>query len=532
MALGDISKAPDREEYFPIAQNNSEDSLNGNSPGASGDALIPIPKPKPKFSKIQQYGTLVVLFSINMLNYMDRFTIVGVLAAVQSEFQIDNTRAGFLQTAFMLSYMCLSPVVGYLGDRYNRKYIILAGTLFWSGAVFFSSFISGPENFWWFLVTRCLVGIGEASYSCIAPTVITDMFEPKSRNKAVSIFVIAIPVGSGVGFITGSGMVNLAKKMGWGGWEWALRATPPLGLLCVLLLYIIMPKDIPRGSSDGVMEEKDSGYIEDVKYLIRNRSWCRITAGFIGVSFSIGALSYWFPQLIALAHVLRGEIEPCVTSDCEYTGIMFKFGFITATSGLAGVAIGLFGSDKLKSADRPQTGDAEICGAGQFVLGMATFISCFTCYTSATLTWILGFIALIGGCVNWALMVNMTMETCVPKRRSTANALQMFLGHALGDAISPALIGLMADARTSSLGFTSDNEPFLVGYKALQYSMLMCPLMSLFGGAMFLWTGLSMVDDRKNVERYIKSGGNENTPETNKSSSSESSHDSSSFRRR
>jgi MFS family permease len=100
--------------------------------------------------------------------------------------------------------MCLSPLVGYMGDRYNRKLIILLGTLFWVFAVFFSSFISGPENFWWFLFTRCLVGIGEASYSCIAPTIITDMFEPERRNNAVSFFVVAIPVGSGVGFITGS----------------------------------------------------------------------------------------------------------------------------------------------------------------------------------------------------------------------------------------------------------------------------------------------------------------------------------------
>jgi len=331
-------------------------------------------------------------------------------------------------------------------------------------------------------------------------------------------------------------MVNLAKKMGWGGWEWSLRATPPLGLLCVLLLWIIMPRNIPRGSSDGVMNEKDTGYAEDLKYLLRNRSWCRITAGFIGVSFSIGALSYWFPQFIASAYVLRGDIEPCITSDCEYSDIMFKFGLITTISGLGGVAIGLFSSNKLKSIpDRPKTGDAEICGIGQFVLGFFTFVALISCLKSSDLTWFCGFTALIGGCVNWALMVNMTMETCVPKRRATANALQMFLGHALGDAISPALIGFMADGLTEARGFTADNEPFLLGYKALQYSMLMCPLMSLFGGAMFLWTGLSMVKDREDVERYIRAGGDESalmSGDTSRTSSSNDSHNSASFTRR
>ena len=73
-----------------------------------------------------------------------------------------------------------------------------------------------------------------------------------------------------------------------------------------------------------------------------------------------------------------------------------------------------------------------------------------------------------------------------------------------GDAISPALIGFMADGLTEARGFTADNEPFLLGYKALQYSMLMCPLMSLFGGAMFLWTGLSMVKDREDVSSFVK----------------------------
>lgn len=72
-----------------------------------------------------------------------------------------------------------------------------------------------------------------------------------------------------------------------------------------------------------------------------------------------------------------------------------------------------------------------------------------------------------------------------------------------GDAISPALIGFMADGLTEAQGFSADNEPFLLGYKALQYSMLMCPLMSLFGGAMFLWTGLSMVKDREDVSVFF-----------------------------
>ena len=96
--------APDRTEYSPVTQNTSEESINGNGFVESDVALISRNKKPTQFSNLQKYGTLLVLFAINMLNYMDRFTIVGVLAAVKSEFQIDNKRAGLLQTAFMIRF--------------------------------------------------------------------------------------------------------------------------------------------------------------------------------------------------------------------------------------------------------------------------------------------------------------------------------------------------------------------------------------------------------------------------------------------
>lgn len=104
MVFKSLILAPDRTEYTPVATQNtaSEDSINGNGFGESDVALISRQKKPPQFSNLQKYGTLLVLFAINMLNYMDRFTIVGVLAAVKSEFQIDNKRAGLLQTAFMI----------------------------------------------------------------------------------------------------------------------------------------------------------------------------------------------------------------------------------------------------------------------------------------------------------------------------------------------------------------------------------------------------------------------------------------------
>ena len=170
-------------------------TLNNNGTQASGSDVRLINESRPsmdqnpnvpkEYTKFTKYSTLLVLFCINLLNYMDRFTIISVLSAVRTAFDINNKQAALLNMVFLISYMILSPIVGYLGkrrfvlnvlkmssgDRFNRKFIIIVGLCFWTTIVMLSSFIEGHhDNFNLFLATRAAVGVGEASYSCLAPT--------------------------------------------------------------------------------------------------------------------------------------------------------------------------------------------------------------------------------------------------------------------------------------------------------------------------------------------------------------------------
>lgn len=140
--------------------------------------------------------TVIVLCFVNLINYMDRFTIAGVLKDIQDQFQIGDDEGGLLQTAFVLSYMICAPIFGYLGDRYSRKWIMALGVLLWSTTTLLGSFMT---SFGWFITFRAMVGIGEASYSTIAPTIISDLFVGDLRSKMLALFYFAIPVGSGLG---------------------------------------------------------------------------------------------------------------------------------------------------------------------------------------------------------------------------------------------------------------------------------------------------------------------------------------------
>ena len=156
--------------------------------------------------------------------------------------------------------------------------------------------------FWLFVIIRSLVGIGEASYSCIAPTIIGDLFTGETRTKMLGVFYLAVPVGSGMGYIVGSNVADAFDD-----WKWALRVTPPLGFVSVILLMFVV-KEPKRGGAEGhVIETGASSFKDDVIYLLKNKTFIWMTFGFTFASFVLGGLSWWVPTYVEYAIYSRNE---------------------------------------------------------------------------------------------------------------------------------------------------------------------------------------------------------------------------------
>ncbi|XP_072423748.1 uncharacterized protein [Chiloscyllium punctatum] len=118
------------------------EALVPTSPGSGSGARAGSPRrAAPSGSPRRAVLTVCVLCYINLLNYMDRFTVAGVLPDIEEYFEIGDSSSGLLQTVFICSYMVLAPIFGYLGDRYNRKWIMSGGILFWSVITLLSSFV-------------------------------------------------------------------------------------------------------------------------------------------------------------------------------------------------------------------------------------------------------------------------------------------------------------------------------------------------------------------------------------------------------
>src|ERR1044071_8262480 len=115
-------------------------------------------------------AALGVLTGLNVLNYADRYVGAAVLPLILTDLALSDARGGFLQSAFIVTYALLSPVAGWLGDRGARLVTVTAGVLVWSAATVASGL---APTFGLLLLARAVIGVGEASYAVVTPSVIS-----------------------------------------------------------------------------------------------------------------------------------------------------------------------------------------------------------------------------------------------------------------------------------------------------------------------------------------------------------------------
>ncbi|TKR66901.1 hypothetical protein L596_023128 [Steinernema carpocapsae] len=437
-----------------------------------------------------KYVTMAVLIMANLLNYMDRFTVAGVLTELQKYFKIGDSDSGLLQTVFIVFYMICAPICGFLGDRYNRKLIMSVGLSIWVLAVAGSTFV-GHSHYWIFLSCRALVGVGEASYSTIAPTIITDMFTGRSRLTWLTVFYLMIPLGSGLGFAVGSNVSILIGHQ----WQWGVRVTPILGLICLLMIIFLM-ENPERGAAEHAKHEVTS-LKEDLAYLARHKTFVCTTFGLTAVIFGTGALSWWMPTLVQHAYKMKyGTV-----TDGEKITIALTFGVITSVAGIAGVLLGPFFTELWKEGracfQKSEKAGVFVCAFGS--LGGLPFLYLTLMLVDKTtiVFWVTIFFAITFMCFNWAVNMNVLMTVIVANRRALANAIQTMVSHALGDAASPYVVGAISDGIRGNSSSDTDS------YFALRDALFLPNFVLVFSIAGYLAASFFVEEDGHDVEEHV-----------------------------
>ena len=379
---------------------------------------------------------LVVLTAMNMLNYVDRYVVPPLLESIKrSEFHPTDTQLFSLTSAFLIVYTLSAPLFGTLGDRGSRPRLIAAGVALWSVATALAGF---AQSFGALYLARASVGVGEAAYGTIAPSLLADYFPRSMRGRIFSIFFVAIPVGSALGYVLG-GLVDTH----WG-WRPAFFAAGLPGLILALVALGLW--DPPRGGQDsesGGDSQPSSSTpapprppttVATYAVLLRNLPYVLTVAGYAAYTFALGGLANVMPSFLQR---VRGLSEARAT---------VTFGAIAVTTGLAGTFIGGWLGDYLLR----RTSQAYLWLSGVATLAAAPMI--FLALTASQPSWywtavvVAEFLMFAStGPINSAIVNEVSAEM-----RATAVALSIFAIHIFGDVPAPTLVGVISDR--SSLG--------------------------------------------------------------------------------
>jgi len=400
----------------------------GGTPGAAqGSATRAVPGAT---------TALVLLLLINLFNYIDRY----ILAAVEPEIRETllapgdpdaKAKMGLLATAFMVTYMLSAPVFGWLAERFSRWVLIAIGVVLWSVA----SGASGLATaFGLLLATRCFVGIGEGAYGPVAPTLISDYYPVARRGQVLAWFYMAIPVGSALGYAVGAQMASLDRAAE--SWRWAFYAVVIPGIL--IGLWCLLVREPQRGGADALAHPPRRAGMKDYAILFRTPSFVLDTLGMTAMTFAIGAIAYWIPE-----HLKSEGVPPVWGVDARTL-----FGLLTAVAGLVATLAGGIAGDAL----RPRYPGSYFLVSG---IGLCLSMPFTLLFLAVPFPWAWLFIFLAEFCLFFNTGPSNTILANVthPSMRATGFALNILVIHILGDAISPPVIGAIADRWSLSAGF-------------------------------------------------------------------------------
>ena len=371
---------------------------------------------------------LVVLTLINLFNYLDRWIVAALAESMKhSELRLSDTQLGALMTGFLIVYTLTAPLFGLLGDTRSRNRLLAVGVAIWSLATALAGL---ARSYAGLFAARAAVGIGEAAYGTISPTLLADYFPRQQRGRVFAVFFAAIPIGSALGYIVG-GLVDR-----YFGWRQAFFVAGVPGLVLAALAWQLY--DPPRGVQDAPPAppappgEPAGNPRGAYRILLRNRPYLLTVLGYAAYTFAIGALAFWTPTFLER---VRGIPKAHAT---------VQFGAIVVVTGFLGTYLGGWLGDRLLRVTHHAywwlSGITTLLAAPLTLLALAApqpplywagIIGAELCLFAST------------GPINSAIV-----NVVSPHMRATAVAVSIFTIHILGDVPSPSLVGIISDARS------------------------------------------------------------------------------------
>jgi MFS family permease len=383
----------------------------------SSDVIAP---PRTHVAPLESWYVLIVMCAVYAVNIAARYVVTTVFEPIRLELALSDAGAAFLtgMPLALFYVVCMIPIA-WLADRSNRRNIVAAALILWSG---FTVMCGLSASYLQFLLSRIGVGVGEAGATPPSGSIVSDYFPAHRRPMALSVFALGAPIGAWLGADV-AGAVAEAH-----GWRAAFFALGIPGLLMGVLVFLTV-REPKRGRLDAVAAEHRASFSESLVFLWRQRAAFHVIMG-SGVCCLWGwGLVWWTPTFLLRTYGLN------VAQAGALTGHVHLVGGLLATA-LAGWLV----------SRRYMLDPHRVLWLLGWVIGCATIPSLVAYWTHSlwlarVMFWayIPAIYFFIGPCM--ALVLNLAP----PHMRSTFTAWSGLIGNLFNLVVAPQVVGLLSD---------------------------------------------------------------------------------------
>jgi len=410
--------------------------------------------------------TLFILTLVYAFNFIDRQILVIMQEAIKTELELSDTQLGLLSGfSFAIFYVSVGIPVAYWADRANRRNIIAYSLTIWSGMTALSGLATSYTQL---LLARIGVGVGEAGGSPPAHSMISDMYSPKKRATALSIYSAGLYLGVVIGF--GAGGI-LSEAYGWRN-TFLIVGLP--GVLLAVILRLTVPEPA-RGRFETHSDEAHPTFTETLRAVLALKSFRYFALGCAMSGFVSYGTSNFVPSLLVRYHGMApGNIGITLALTAGVGGMIGTF--------LGGYLTDIFGKKDVRWY-------LWLPGLTAVIAIPFMMWAFQTDNTKLMLT--LYFFVSIGGTLYLAPSIATAHRLVHPRMRAMTSAILFLVLNLIGLGLGPLLVGALSDYLRYVSGDTEQ----------LRQALTIAAGIALVKGYFFWQGGNKLPEDLKRVEK-------------------------------
>jgi len=410
---------------------------------------------------------LLILTLVYAFNFIDR-QIIGILSPfIKADLGLDDAQLGWLKGfAFAFLYTVVGLPIAWLADRYSRVNIVTVSLTLWSGFTALSGFAS---NFTQLALARVGVGIGEAGGSPPSHSMISDLYNPTERAKALAIYSLGIPFGIMAAYFASAFFLQGGQTE----WRTVMIAVGVPGIILALLLKLTVKEPQRTAAPSG--KAGNMKFALAVKTLLNIPTWWGMCLGISFGSFGNYAVSTWIIDFYVRIH-----------TDISIQELLIAFGIVNGTAYAFGVWLGGVIADKWGKVNRKAY---ALLPSYALVIGVPCFVASLyvgSVWTSIGLLTVLLFTSgmYLGPCFAIA-------QTLAPvNARAMSTALFFFVLNIIALGGGPTIVGLLSNMYSASMG---EGE-------ALRFSLMLLVIPYVLSIITFYWSSTKIEKDWAEAE--------------------------------